>query len=84
MHGSPEPHAFPQLPQSSGLVASATHFPLHSVVDAGHSHAPFWQLWPDAHAVAQPPQCNGSADVSTQLWPHVEKGVVQLVTHAPD
>lgn len=44
MHGSPEPHTLPQLPQSSGSFSSATHWPLHSVVDAGHSHAPFWQL----------------------------------------
>jgi hypothetical protein len=43
-HGSPDPHALPQLPQSSGLVSSETHPPLQSDVDAGQLHAPFWQL----------------------------------------
>jgi hypothetical protein len=36
------------------------------------------------HATPQPPQLSGSADSSTQLWPHVVKGVVQLATHMPD
>jgi hypothetical protein len=35
-------------------------------------------------AFAQAPQLSGSADSSTQLWPHVVNGDEQLPTHMPD
>jgi hypothetical protein len=36
---SPAAQALPHAPQLSGLDASATHLPSHSVMPAGHAHA---------------------------------------------
>jgi hypothetical protein len=61
-------HASPAAPQAAPLVPGR-QFPLWSQqpsqLPGAHgggvvAHFPFWQTWPEAQAVAQPPQCAGS------------------------
>ena len=58
----PGPHWTPQSPQFCGSVAVLKHFPLHSVVSAGHVHVPATQAKPLAvsQALPQTPQLSGS------------------------
>jgi hypothetical protein len=82
----PTEHAWPQLPQFSGLFCTLTHERPHVVVPAGHDgvHTP-----PTEHAWPQLPQFSGLFWTLTHERPHVvvpagHEGVHTPVTVNPD
>jgi hypothetical protein len=68
LHSWPELHTFVQLPQ--WVASLPTHWLLQFRRPLLQLQAPFWQTWPLAHALPQPPQFALSVAVLAQTEPH--------------
>jgi hypothetical protein len=73
----------PHVPQFWGSSSRWTQWSPQSVVPAGQTHLPFWQVSVGVHAVPHAPQWSGSARRSAQASPHAVNGLVQLETQVP-
>ena len=62
--------AQPPLPVDVHDAPNVTQAPPHTVVPAGHAHAPEAHTSPGEHALPQPPQLAGSVAVVTHAAPH--------------
>lgn len=79
------PHCFPQLPQLSWLLASATQPPAHAVVppEQVDVHVPLLHTWPDPHTLPQRPQFFGSLASATHPPAHAALPLEQWVVQVP-
>lgn len=69
VHVSPEPQAWPHLPQWASFFAVSTQVPPHGVVPGSHSQRPSIQDRPRSQALPQAPQFCSLARRSTQPTP---------------